>query len=508
MWWVLTSLSYFPSYNALTVNATTNLTDHLFMRWHYYEPTRTPLTKRIRGRDIQCGYKYTWDHPHILRQTQKGNTFLHTWRLTDLIPSETIWFYLYAPGGPYGSQIQGPLCHAKLTAVAIWIPRVYVATEKHGVFYTENFVDDISSPEGVPTWTPLNDGLDLAFYCQGFVGDPFDPGGRQYFLTTHNLYRRTTGNWGSVLSRQAMIRYSGCLDNIRSRFVHNGLAVNTNTNRWIAVIFVGEHDVNGTLTRRLYFCLSVTYGYKWLIFVAEDGTLDLPYPSGLTVGQFKGDSPYPAGRVIYFAARKGWNVYCLRSIDGGFTWETFLIGPAFSRDSYLWDNGYIAVDPNSQDKCYYAGAYAAGIYSYLKRSTDHAETWPDFDDNADQPLGKASPYLSLGQTFSNILRVGTEVNRLSFYKTTDAGATWTQRAPPVESVHLGIFTPPATGNSLYIAATFTDNYTKPHSIWASDDEGTTMIPKSGAHTLEADGGGDSIPWTHGDGIRNILPVTT
>lgn len=109
MWWVLTSQFRLPGYTTLAVHATTNLADHLFMAWNYYRPVRHPLYVTVRGQRTFCGYKWVWDTPFIAEQLQSGDTLDHTFSLRHLRPGSTIWWYLFAPDGPYGRQIQGPL---------------------------------------------------------------------------------------------------------------------------------------------------------------------------------------------------------------------------------------------------------------------------------------------------------------------------------------------------------------------------------------------------------------
>jgi len=116
MWWVLTDQETVPFATALQVNATTNVADHLFMAWEYYKPARHPIYKTVRGLLVLCGYKWVWDTPQIAEQELDGDTIDHTFNLPDLKPASTIWFYLFAPDGPYGLEIQGPLTSVTLPA--------------------------------------------------------------------------------------------------------------------------------------------------------------------------------------------------------------------------------------------------------------------------------------------------------------------------------------------------------------------------------------------------------
>lgn len=114
MWWVLTSQHRLPGFTTLAVLATTNVEDHLFMAWQYFPPTRVNIWRTIRGQRIHCGYQWRWDNPFLAEQLQSGDTINHSFHIRNLTPGSTIWWYNYAPGGPYDREIQGPLNSVKL----------------------------------------------------------------------------------------------------------------------------------------------------------------------------------------------------------------------------------------------------------------------------------------------------------------------------------------------------------------------------------------------------------
>ena len=116
-WWVETYLLCAQTGASLAVLAETNLADHLFMSWSYLHPTRHPIFTTIRGVLKPCGYKYIWDTPTIVEQDQAGDTTAHRFYLPALTTPSTIWFYLWAPAGPYGLEIQSPLHRADLAAL-------------------------------------------------------------------------------------------------------------------------------------------------------------------------------------------------------------------------------------------------------------------------------------------------------------------------------------------------------------------------------------------------------
>lgn len=111
MWWVITQLGWSVSPFEATIYATTNIADFLSVAYSYHEPARHPIYRIVRGTRKFCGYKYIWDTPFIVNQTEPGDTLTHSFHLAPLLPSSTIWFYPFAPGGPYGLEIQGPLLH-------------------------------------------------------------------------------------------------------------------------------------------------------------------------------------------------------------------------------------------------------------------------------------------------------------------------------------------------------------------------------------------------------------
>lgn len=119
MWWVITFFQTAPGIDDLWVYANTNFADHLFMSWSFHKPARSPIMKNVRGVWVHCGYKYTWDTPHVAEQLFPGDTLTHSFYIWDLSPEATIWFYLWAPGGPGKAEIQGPLCHVTLEALMI-----------------------------------------------------------------------------------------------------------------------------------------------------------------------------------------------------------------------------------------------------------------------------------------------------------------------------------------------------------------------------------------------------
>jgi len=110
--WVLTNLSIDSLYAAVLIHAETNRVAYNWIIWSLIKPTRKPLWKVIRGKRIQCGYKYIWINPTTTAQDEPANGTQHTFGVAGLIPSDTVWFYMFSLDGPYGKECQGPLMYA------------------------------------------------------------------------------------------------------------------------------------------------------------------------------------------------------------------------------------------------------------------------------------------------------------------------------------------------------------------------------------------------------------
>jgi len=386
-----------------------------------------------------------------------------------------------------------------------WAEKVYVATTDLGVFYTANFVDDTSSPAGVPTWTAVSTGLDLDKECLGFRGDPFDPSGRQYCLMEDALYRRTGGNWSAVLTRDDLISSIGSYDYPTSKFGENGLETNINYDGWVAVIFCASWPSG----YRHYFCYSEDYGENWTI-VRVTETITTGYDlASLTVGAFQGDSTVDAGDMIYFQGQRGATQYCFVSDERGVESETSwnVHGPSYELGTSSY-RAHMLVDPKNQDICYFGCLNGAGPW-HIGRSKYAGSVWNNLDNSADAALGYSRPYYFISVTTGGIIRIGTAADRVFFYKTADGGVTWIKTAPAVDSSNLGLSLIQSAPDNLYILRDVSGNVGvggNAHVIWASTNEGVTMIPKSGANADVIDtGDGNSIPYNCG-GVRGILQI--
>jgi len=167
--WVLCRVHTAPTPTALTVTSYTNIPDHLFMFWQYWPPRRFPIYKIIRGKTIQCGYKYAWANPHIAEQTAWGNTIDHNFYIKNLTPRSTIWFHLAAPGGPHGKHMQGPLMSATLPPSP---PDIIYVTTPPGAFAFNILKAGIPRAYHASSFTPVASGYLYSITVKMSVYDP------------------------------------------------------------------------------------------------------------------------------------------------------------------------------------------------------------------------------------------------------------------------------------------------------------------------------------------------
>ncbi|GAI50392.1 unnamed protein product, partial [marine sediment metagenome] len=113
-WWIILGLGLEIDFTSLRVFASTDVEDHLYMAWATWPPTEREIWRIVRGKRVFCGIKYIWDSPNIAEQTDEGDTLMHRFYLPGLPTMSTIYWYLNAPGGPYGLEIQGPLTRTEL----------------------------------------------------------------------------------------------------------------------------------------------------------------------------------------------------------------------------------------------------------------------------------------------------------------------------------------------------------------------------------------------------------
>lgn len=158
VWWTLSAVRNWRGRTTIFTRASTNNADHLFMAWSHFKPSRNPVFKTVRGKVLQCGFRYIWDTPNITEQLEYGDTFTHSFQLTAIPPEAHTWYHLFAPFGPYGKPVQGPLTH-----VGPWKTTVPSARIFHSV----------NQPALSPAMTILT--FDSVLWDDGGFYDPGQP---------------------------------------------------------------------------------------------------------------------------------------------------------------------------------------------------------------------------------------------------------------------------------------------------------------------------------------------
>ncbi|GAH65536.1 unnamed protein product, partial [marine sediment metagenome] len=189
-WWVQTWYQQLRDFQNLRTWSQTNFTTHLLMKWAYIKPARTPIYRVLRGKIVFCGYRYVWDSPNLAEQIETGDTINHTFHLTEIDPSQYVWYYTFSPIGPYGLEVQGPLMVSPPMIARLWATQAYIGTRQKGVFHSYDF----TGPGGPqPTWKPYNSGLDSLKVWQ-LQADPLSVAFMQYAITgeidNRTIYRR------------------------------------------------------------------------------------------------------------------------------------------------------------------------------------------------------------------------------------------------------------------------------------------------------------------------------
>ncbi len=486
-WWVLTYLNHTRSWNELYVCAWTNFPDHLWMAYAFHKPRRKAIWKVIRGKQVFCGYKYIWDTPIIVEQNWPGDTSDHVWLLQNLESDVHIWYYLFAPLGPYGLEIQGPLMHVPPPEIHLWTEKMYVGTNFKGVFYTDSF----SGPGGPPpVWRPSNGGL-YSLHIWQLEPDPLGVQYRHYALAgdpgERILYHRVppvSPAWLPLLTGPQSRALSGL-----SGGTMWWLATNINHPGYLYLLVSGF--VNGQNCARLL--RSPDYGATWTKSDIHDGFV---YGVGnLSTGILQGSSPHPAGDVIYATVNHEWGgrSYIHRSYDNA---ETFTQG---GYTGLMLHPCRCLVDPTDQS-IVYMGGYGIGYFPMqLFRSASHGGVWVNISDT--EKLGTYiyanRANLWIDPTNHEFLRV-LQDNHI--WESPNSGLTWEDwGATQIYSRrHTALWENP---DRLYLARDTSGSGPPPsplnHVIFVSDTHGIYMEGKAGAHAYFPDGGGDSIPYNCG-----------
>lgn len=495
-WWVLTSHTASPTHNSIAISATTNHPDHLWLAWSYTKPAQIPIYRTIRGVTLPCGYRYLWDTPAIVEQAEPGDTLSHSLTITGLLPEHTIWYYLWAPNGPFGREIQGPLMSCTTLPAPLFPAYAYAATKNKGWYRTASF-SPIGEPQ--PTWLPDNAGLpDLVILCAAL--DPFQPLLLRYSLTATTVYRHDNPTPGAAATATPLLTLAqvGTLTG-QPGGTFSWLTASPHYPGHLYVVYIPK------IGHFAGWCLkTIDYGLTWTAHVIH--THQTHYGSGnLLAHRGSGAAPFTTGQVLYipliiavFVAPR-----VLRSLDEGVTWSLCPTQPP-------GDGAYrTRLHDHPTDNAILWTVGNATVFD-LFATYNHGTTWALAD--AGNHLGIIIAPVTYTRTMATALtsplthRI-TKANRI--WKTTDDCLTWTDQGP---LQYNAVYQRQVTSNPdlLALGRHSTAQQGPPtyywHVLFLSLLEGTTMYGKAGLHPNLPDGAGDSIPYNCGGLTENGLLI--
>jgi len=286
----------------------------------------------------------------------------------------------------------------------------------------------------------------------------------------------------------------------------NGLNCNINREGWVGVLF---NTTNMAHTQvKLVLLYSTDFGATWNESIIEDWNISARTTTySLTVGAYKGSSPYDAGQVMYCGVDASPRLAI--TTDGGASWA---YGALLGAGSFV---GHVLVDPSDQSRVFVGMRDGVGPW-HVVVSLDHGATINDYDTNASENLGYPATavyyHLSVAMDERKMVRVGARTGLAHIHTTTDDGGSWEEPTPQYSSTSLGISLVQDSPWNLYLLRQLSGDLASVpetcHVVFASNDEGRTMTLKAGANACTIDtGGGDSIPYNCG-GVRGILEVWT
>ncbi len=490
-WWLILGTGHEIGFTSLHVYASTSTEDHLYMAWALHKPVEREIWRIVRGKRVFCGIKYIWDTPYIAEQSQEGDTLFHSFYISGLPALRSVWYYLNAPAGPYGYEIQGPLMHVELLRAETWSHHAYFASRSKGMFKTR---DNLAPGAPQPTWIPDNAGLpflDIAQACP----DPWDPYHRRFILVHGDVYRMDNtfiddpATATLVLSWLDALNLTGSTDGL----IH-WIAGNRNYQGHFYVLFCSNYAGTGI------WCLkTINYGASWTVHCVESDIR--VYTAGnIMAGDAQGESPYAPGDVLYATIiyGPGGNFRVRRSFDEGESWAPT---PAPTVGVSIW-RPRLYVDPSDQSTLY-TGAETGG--RDLWRTLNHGESWSlcDQGNQLGIVIERGPLYATMGTRASDKDAIRVLKNQ-HIWRSSDFGEIWRdQGETQYQTPHLHY--KDQAPDFLYLARIYdaptADGLYAPHVIFVSNDEGSNMFGKAGAHPLEDHGRYDSIPYNCG-GVAN------
>lgn len=486
-WWTLNHLSNIRSWNNLYTLASTTQPDHLFMAWSHYKPRRHAIYRVLRGKQVFCGWEYIWDSPVINEQTEPGDTNWHTFHIHHLESDHHVWYYLFAPDGPYGFEIQGPLVHIPPPEVHLWTTRMYVGTQLKGLFYTDTF----TGPGGAdPVWRTRNTGLhslqiyqlepDRGFPAYRFFAVVGPPGSRKVYIRVPPVAEE----WVPILTNAEALTITGSA---------SGVLWWVATNPWFAghlyVLF------NSALTNNGTWCIrSQDYGATWEAFQIYSGIQN--YRAGnIMAGMSQGSSPYAPGTILYAAlnTQVGARTGIYLSNDQGVSWAL----RDFKGMGALTPR--CLVDPQDQGTVY-IGAFTNPANPHeLWRSQQHGANLAEVDaaDHLGIMIIPFHPDMWINPTDRN---TATVLEGDHLFTTADFCATWADHGViqrPAARLALLWEQPQRLYLAKHTSGSFPPFTANTHVIFVTDNWGLTMQGKAGPWPGLPDGGDVSIPYNCG-----------
>jgi len=486
-WWVLTYLDNDRDLDSLSVLAATNHPAHLIMAWSTVKPAMQPIWRVLRGKRILCGYKYIWDTPNLVEQTQPGDTFEHTFYAIALQPTDHVWYALFSTKKLYERYCQSALFHVPPPELFDWTKRMYVGTQLKGIYYTDSFGPP-DAPQ--PIWTACNAGLHSLKVWQL---EP-DTMGLHYRLLAlvgaagdRTLYARlpyASPIWQPLLTNAEALVLTGSTSGELS-----WVATNPTVPRHLYVLFTSAIGDNGT------WCIkSLDSGNTWTAYQVYAGTLT-NYAGNLSVGVAQGGSPYPPGSVLYaiFCYGLWWTQVLYASTDWGETWSLM------AAHSMQLTRFRCLVDPTDHAIVYSGALVNLANPDELFRSTQHGAFPLEVDGAHHLGIypGTAPRNMVINTTDNTWAFI---IRRDHIWETLDYCLNWTDHGViqrPADRLAILWQTP----SSLYLAKASSGSgwpYSwNSHVIFISDDFGYTMHPKAGPDPGLEHGGLYSIPFNCG-----------
>lgn len=372
---------------------------------------------------------------------------------------------------------------SKVNLIKESITQAFIATATKGVFYCS---DIVLYNDSIPVWSSIGTNLDA---IDDFDYDHYNPKSLQICRSGTTTYLRRPyingDNWSSILTTATMNTVTG---KSPDSWDFGGIAYNSA----LKEIYVQARTVTGGLGYEIYFFYSVNYGASW-------SAVEL-YSSGLGQARDCGDikvslvsGTYDKGNTIYVTYQSGLtsNGVIAISTNAGRTWSS---GVSLGLGGWT---AAVVDDPTVQGNCY-TGKDTGGVDLY--RYTGHSLSGGT---EIDGVLELGISWNNLRNLWacketSNILYVTKDT---ALWHTLNAGSTWNDEILEVDirsidgtNQHRILLGKNDSGHTDYY------NY---HTVYATFDSGITIWYKDGANYMEADGGGDSIPYNNG-GIVKIL----